>query len=138
MLPFENLSPDPDDAYFAAGMQDEIVSQLTKISGLRVIPVRPGSGAQRSIPEVVRDLNVATALGGSVYYSEGRVRVTPRLTEAATGVSLWSDSYERELSDIFAIQSEIALDVARALRLELSAAERQRIEQRADRRSASP
>ena len=93
-----------------------------------MIPVRPGAGAQRSIPEVVRGLNVATVLGGSVYYSEGRVRVTPRLTDAATGVSLWSNSYERELSDIFAIQSEIALDVARALSVELSAAERERVE----------
>jgi TolB-like protein len=128
VMPFENLSPDPGDAYFAAGMQDEIVSQLTKISGLRVIPVRPADSAQASVADVVRDLNVATALGGSVYYAGGRVRVTPRLTQAATGVSLWSDSYERELSNIFAIQSEIALDVAHALRLELSDTERQRIE----------
>ncbi len=96
VLPFENLSPDPDDAYFAAGMQDEIVSQLTKISGLRVIPVPPGAGAQRSIPDIGRDLNVATVLDGSVHYSEGRVRVTPRLTQATTGVNLWSDTYERE------------------------------------------
>ena len=73
---------------------------------------------------MVRGLNVATVLGGSVYYSEGRVRVMPRLTEVATGVSLWSDSYERELSDIFAIQSEIALEVARALSVEFSAVER--------------
>jgi adenylate cyclase len=128
VLPFENLSPEPDDAYFAAGMQDEIVSQLTKLRTLSVIPVRPGDGPRASIAEVVRGLNVATVLGGSVYYAEGRVRVTPHLTEVATGKSLWSDSYERELSDFFAIQSEIALEVARALSLQLSAVERERIE----------
>ena len=128
VLPFENSSPDPGDAYFAAGMRDEIVSQLTKISGLRVFPVRLGSGAQRSIADVGRDLNVATVLGGSVHYAEGRVRVNTHLTEAATSENLWSDSYERELSDIFAIQSDIALDVAHALSLELSAAERDRVE----------
>jgi TolB-like protein len=122
------LSPDPEDAYFAAGMQDEIVSQLTKISGLRVFPVRPGSAAQVSLPEIMRGLNVATVLGGSVRYSEGRVLVTPHLTEAASGETRWSDSYERDLKDIFAIQHDIALAVAQALRLELSAAERQRVE----------
>ncbi|HVJ23230.1 MAG TPA: winged helix-turn-helix domain-containing protein, partial [Burkholderiales bacterium] len=126
VLPFENLSPNPDDAFFAAAMQDEIVSQLTKISGLRVIPVRPAAGAHRS-SDVASRLNVAATLGGSVYYSDGRVRVTPGLTEVATGVSLWSNSYERDLGDIFAIHREIALDVAHALRVELSVSERRRI-----------
>jgi len=127
VLPFENLSPDPDDV-IAAGMQDEIVSRLTKISGLRVFLVPPGAGAQRSIQDIGRDLNVATVLGGSVRYSEGRVRVTPRLTQATTSENLWSDTYERERSDIFAIQSDIALDVAHALSLELSVIERERVE----------
>jgi TolB-like protein/DNA-binding winged helix-turn-helix (wHTH) protein len=128
VLPFENLSPDPADAYFAASMRDEVVSQLTKIRGLRVIPVRPVMGAQRRIAEIGRDLNVATVLDGSVYYADGNVRVTPRLTDAAAGVSLWSNSYARARSDIFEIQADIALDVARALTLELSAAERERVE----------
>ena len=128
VLPFENISPDPDDANFAAGMQDAILNQLTKLSGLSVIPVQPGTGAQPPLAEVVRNFNVATLLSGAVYYSGGRVRVTPRLTQAATGVSLWSNSYERDLGDIFAIQSEIALDVARELSVELSTAERQRVE----------
>jgi TolB-like protein/DNA-binding winged helix-turn-helix (wHTH) protein len=127
VLPFENLSPDPSDASFAVGMQDEIVTQLTKIHGLRVIPVRTPAAGPLS-PNVVRDLNVAATLGGNVSYSEGRVRVTPHLIEAATGVSLWSNRYERELNDIFAIQSEIALDVARELRFELTDSERRRIE----------
>ncbi len=128
VLPFENQSPDPNDAFFAAGMQEEIVSQLTKISGLRVFLVRPIGGSQASIADVARELNVATALGGSVYYSEGRVRVTPRLTQAASGATVWSQSYERELRDIFVIQSDVALDVARALSLELSVRERERVQ----------
>jgi TolB-like protein/DNA-binding winged helix-turn-helix (wHTH) protein len=126
VLPFEDLSPELDDAHFAAGMQDAVVNQLTKLRALSVIPVRSGNGAH-AIPEIVRTLDVATMLGGSVYYTKGRVRVTPRLVDIATGKSLWSDSYERELSDIFAIQGEIALEVARALSLELSAVERERI-----------
>ena len=131
------LESQPDDAFFAAGMQDEIVSQLTKISGLRVFPVRPSAGAHGVDPGDRRGLNVATTLGGSVYYSDGRVRVTPHLTEAATGESLWSETYERELRDIFAIQSEIALEVAQALSVELSLAERDTCRTRADRESAS-
>ena len=128
VLPFENLSPDADDAYFAMSMQDEIVSQLTKISSLAVFPMQPDSGVPRSIPEVGRDLNVATALGGSVHYAEGRMRVNTHLIETATNRNLWSNSYEHERSEIFAIQSDIALDVAEALRLELSADERERVE----------
>lgn len=128
VVPLDNSSPAVADAYFGAAMQDEIVSQLTKVDGLSVVPVRPAGAADVSIPDIVRRLNVATTLGGSVYYAEGRVRVVLRLTDTATGVSLWSDSYDRELRDIFAVQSEIALDVAHALRLELSANERERIE----------
>ena len=128
VLPFENLSPNAEDALFAAAMQDEVVSQLTKVSGLRVIPVRPGTGTPEAVREIVRDLNAATTLGGSVYYSEGRLRVTPRLTDAATGASLWAHPYEFERRDTFAIQSEIALEVAHALSVELSLAERARIE----------
>jgi TolB-like protein/DNA-binding winged helix-turn-helix (wHTH) protein len=128
VLPFENLSLDPTDAYFAAGMEDEISSQLTKLRGFSVIPVQPGTDVQRPVADVLRELNVATVLSGSVSYSRGRVKVTPRLTQAGTGVALWSKSYERDLSDIFAIQSEIALDVASELSVELSAAERERVE----------
>lgn len=128
VLPFENLSPDPADAYLAVAMQDELVSELTKIGGLRVIPVRPGTGGLPAIPELGRDLEVASVLYGSVYHAEGRVRVTPRLIEPAAGVSLWSDSYERDRRGIFGIQAEIALEVARALRLEPSAAERENVQ----------
>jgi TolB-like protein/DNA-binding winged helix-turn-helix (wHTH) protein len=128
VLPFENLSPDDEDAYFAAAIQDEIVSQLTKISGLRVIAVRRSDGDQNAIAAVGRDLDVATVLGGRVYSADGRVRVTPHLTDTATGVSRWSDSYDREKSAFLEIQADIALDVARALSLELSVAERRNVQ----------
>jgi TolB-like protein len=128
VLPFENVSPTAEDAYFGIGMQDAIVSQLTKLNALSVLPVRSVDG-QPSSQADLEGLNVSAALSGAVYYSEERVRVTPRLIDVATGVSLWSNSYERELRDIFAIQSEIAIDVAGALRLELSVGERERIEQ---------
>ena len=128
VLPFENLSPNPDDASFAAAMQDEIVGQLTKLSGFHVIAVRPGTGAPEGVAEIVRTLPVATTLGGSVYYADGRLRITPRLTDTATGESRWAQAYERERRDIFAVQSEIALEVARELSVELTRAERTRIE----------
>jgi DNA-binding winged helix-turn-helix (wHTH) protein/TolB-like protein len=128
VLPFDNLSLDLKDANVAAVMQEELVNQLTQLQGLRVMPVRPGPGMQRAIPEIARDLNVATVLGGSVHYSEGRARVTARLTDGTTGFAVWSDSYELERSDILVIQRDIALDVARELRVELSAAERERFE----------
>jgi len=127
VLPFDNLSPDPADAYLATAMQDELVSQLTKIGSLRVIPLRPGAGGLPAIQELARDLKVASVLEGSVYQAEGRVRVTPRLTDRAN-VALWSSSYERERSDIFAIHADIALEVARALRVQPSVAERENVE----------
>jgi TolB-like protein/DNA-binding winged helix-turn-helix (wHTH) protein/Flp pilus assembly protein TadD len=122
VMPFENSGPDPAQGYFAIGMQDEIVSQLLKINGLRVFRVQP------SDPEIVRRLNVEVVLGGSVNYADGRVHVSTHLARTATGESLWSDSYEREEGAIFAIQSSIALDVAQELSIELSEKERTRIE----------
>jgi len=122
VMPFENRSPYPAQTDFAIGMQDEIVSQLLKINGLRVFRVRPAD------PEIVRRLNVEVVLGGSVSYADGHIHVSTHLARAATGESLWSDSYEREQGAIFAIQSSIALDVAQELSIELSDAERTRIE----------
>jgi len=128
VLPFDNSSPDADHSYFAAGMQPEIVNQLAKIDGLRVFPIGLTDGTQRPLTEVLRDLDVATVLRGSVHHADGRVRVNIQLTETATSEILWSDSDEREFRDFFAIQSGIALNVARALRVELSSAERTSIQ----------
>ena len=130
VLPFDNLSPDPDDAYFAVGIHEEILSQLTKLGDLRVASrtsVQGYAGTQKPTPEIARELNVETVLDGSVRYADGQVLVTVHLSDGATNATLWSESYEHEFSNIFAIQSEIALNVARALKAELLPAERERV-----------
>jgi TolB-like protein/DNA-binding winged helix-turn-helix (wHTH) protein len=130
LLPFDNLSPDPDDAYFAVGIHEELLNQLTKVGDLRVASrtsVQSYAGTQKSTPEIARELNVETVLDGSVRYADGRVVVTTRLSDGASNTTLWSESYDREFSNIFAIQSEIALNVARALRAELLPAEREKV-----------
>ncbi len=132
VLPFENLSPDPDEAYFATGLHDEILSQLAKLSNLSVISrtsMLRYANSDLSIPEIARELNVGTVMEGSVRYADGRVRITTQLIDAATDEHLWSETYEREFSDIFAIESDIAMNVANALEAEFSLEEQQRIEE---------
>lgn len=131
VLPFENLSPDPEDAYFAAGIHEEILSYLTKIKDLSVIArtsVRKYADTEKSISEIARELGVGTVMEGSVRYAGERVRVTAQLIDAATDNHLWSEVYERDLADVFAIQADIAARIAEALEAELSAAELQGIE----------
>jgi TolB-like protein/DNA-binding winged helix-turn-helix (wHTH) protein len=130
VLPFDNLSPAPEDAYFAVGIHEEILNQLTKVGDLRVASrtsVQSHAGTQKATPEIARELNVETVLDGSVRYADGRVLVSTRLNDGASNTSLWSESYDREFSNIFALQSEIALSVARALKAELLPAEREQI-----------
>jgi TolB-like protein len=130
VLPLDNLSPDPEDAYFAVGIHEEILNQLTKLADLHVAArtsVRGYAGTEKPTPEIARELNVETVLDGSVRYAEGHVLVTMHLSNGATNESLWSQSYERELSNIFAIQSDIALKVTQALKAELLPAERERV-----------
>jgi TolB-like protein/DNA-binding winged helix-turn-helix (wHTH) protein len=130
VLPFDNLSPDPDDAYFAVGLHEAILSQLANIREMRVIArasVLGYDGTQKPIPVIARELGVETVLDGSVRYADGQVLVTMHLSDGATNTSLWSESYEREFSTIFTIQNDIALDVARALKTELVPDERERV-----------
>jgi TolB-like protein/DNA-binding winged helix-turn-helix (wHTH) protein len=130
VLPFTNLSPNPDHAYFAVGIHEELLNQLTKIEDLRVASrtsVQGYAGTQKATPEIARELNVETVLDGSVRYAEGQVAVTVRLSDGASNTLVWSQSYEFEFSDILAIQSEIALNVARALKAELLPAERDQV-----------
>jgi TolB-like protein/DNA-binding winged helix-turn-helix (wHTH) protein len=130
VLPFDNLSPDPDDAYFAIGLHEAILSQLANVREMHVIArasVLGYDGTQKPIPQIARELNVETVLDGSVRYADGQVVVTMHLSDGATNTSLWSDSYEREFSTIFAIQNDIALEVTRALRAELLPTERERV-----------
>lgn len=126
VLPLANISPDVNDAYFAAAIHEEILNQLGKLKQLNVIArttMRQYESTTKGIPEIAAELNVQTVMEGAVRYADDRVRVSAQLIDAITGVQLWSEDYERKFDDIFAIQSDIALQVASALRAELTPAE---------------
>ena len=131
MLPFDNLSPDPNNAFFAAGIHDEVLNQLGKLKSLNVIArtsVMQYANAARPITEIARELNVETVMEGSVSYAEGRVAVRAQLIDANTGVHLWSDSYDREFADVFGIQADIAMNIANALDATFSDEEQENLE----------
>ena len=127
VLPFANLSPDPDNAFFAAGIHDTILNELAKISDMHVISrsamLRYADGLT-SIPQVAEELRVGTVMEGSVQYAGGRVLVTAQLIDPATNAHLWSENYDREFADIFAIQADIATQIAAAMKTQLTADER--------------
>ncbi|HEX7080757.1 MAG TPA: winged helix-turn-helix domain-containing protein [Gammaproteobacteria bacterium] len=126
VLPFQNLSPLAEHAYFAAGMHEEVLSRLGRIRGLevkgRTSVLRYAEGTT-PIETIVRELAVAAVLEGSVRYAAERVRVSVRLVDAG-GTELWSETYDDELGDVFAIQADIAERIAAALAAELTPAER--------------
>jgi TolB-like protein/Tfp pilus assembly protein PilF len=130
VLPFENLSRDPDNAYFVDGTQDEILTRLAKISALKVIS-RTSTTRYTSHPnnlrEIARELGVANILEGSVQRAEGAVRVNVQLIEAETDSHLWAETYDRDIKNIFSVESEIAQNVADALRAKLLPAETARV-----------
>src|SRR5437016_2469264 len=130
VLPFENLSRDPDNAYFVDGIQDEILTRLSKISALKVIP-RTSTMRYASHPpnlrEIAQQLGVANIPEGSVQRAEGAVRVNVQLIEAETDSHLWAETYDREVKNIFSVESEVAQNVADALRAKLLPAETARI-----------
>jgi TolB-like protein/DNA-binding winged helix-turn-helix (wHTH) protein len=130
VLPFDNLSPDPGDAFFAVGLHEAILSQLANVREMHVVArasVQGYAGTRKPTSVVARELNVETVLDGSVRYADGQVLVTMHLSDGATNTSLWSDSYEHDFSKIFTIQTDIALKVAKALKAELLPAERGRV-----------
>ena len=118
VLPFVNMSADPEQEYFSDGISEELLNLLAKIPELRV-PARTSSfqfkGQNLDIADVAKQLNVAHVLEGSVRKADVRIRVTAQLIEAETGYHLWSDTYDRELTDIFAIQDEISASIVDAL-----------------------
>jgi TolB-like protein len=132
-LPFENLSRDPDNAYFAIGIQDEILTRLAKIAALKVISrtstqqyaTRPGN-----LSEIANQLGVANILEGSVQKAGAEVHINTQLIRAATNEHLWAESYTRKLDNIFAVEAEVALAVAEALKAKLSGAEQQALGQK--------
>ena len=123
VLPFDNLSRDPDNAYFAEGIQDEILTRLAKVADLKVIS-RTSTQRFKSAPSDLRDiakqLGVMHILEGSVQKANDQIRVNVQLINAATAAHLWADTYDRKLTDIFAVESEIAKSIADALRAKLS------------------
>ncbi|HEX9703990.1 MAG TPA: tetratricopeptide repeat protein, partial [Gemmatimonadales bacterium] len=123
VLPFVNMSPDPENAYFSDGLSEEIIAALSRIGGLRVA-ARTSSFAlrdRRLDARAIGDtLGVAAVLEGSVRKDGNRLRVTAQLIDAATGYHIWSDEYNRELEDIFAVQEQIASAIAGALELRLT------------------
>ncbi len=132
VLPFENLSPDPDNAYFAAGIHEEILNQLAKLSALNVIArtsVLRYADGETSILDIARELNVETIMEGSVRYADDQVRISAQLIDPETGAHLWSDVYQRDFADIFAIQADIAMNIANALEAEFSDVDRESIAQ---------
>src|SRR6187200_3239341 len=133
VLPFENLSSDKENAFFADGVQDEILTNLARITDLKVISrtsvMQYKTGLQRNLREIGQQLGVAHLLEGSVQRAANRVRVNAQLIDARTDAHLWAQTYDRDLADVFAIQSEIAQAIADQLQAKLSPNEKKAIEQ---------
>jgi serine/threonine-protein kinase len=127
VLPFDNLSRDPDNAYFAEGVQDEILTRLAKVADLKVIS-RTSTQKYKSAPDnlraIARQLGVANILEGSVQKANDRVRVNVQLINASNDAHLWADIYDRQITDIFAAESEIAKSIAATLQAKLTGSER--------------
>jgi TolB-like protein/Tfp pilus assembly protein PilF len=130
VLPFENLSRDPDNAYFADGIQEEILARLSKIADLKVIS-RTSTKKYKSNPnnlrEIAQQLGVANILEGSVQKSADQVRVNVQLINATKDAHLWGEIYDRKLTDVFAVESDIAKTIAETLRVRFSGAEQSAI-----------
>jgi serine/threonine-protein kinase len=133
VLPFTNLSKDQENAFFADGVQDEILSNLAKVADLQVISrtsvMLYKAGNPRNLREIGQQLGVAHVLEGNVQRAGGKVRVNAQLVDTRTDKHLWGQTYDRELADVFAIQSEIATSIAQQLQARLSAREKTAIEQ---------
>src|SRR5881398_3210179 len=128
VLPFENLSRDPDNAYFADGIQDEILTRLAKIADLKVISrtsTQHYKSAPENLSEIAQQLGVAHILEGSVQKSGDAVRVNVQLIKAANDSHLWADTFDRKLTDIFSVESEVAKTIAEQLRAKLTGQEEQ-------------
>ena len=131
VLPFENLSDEKENAYFADGVQDDILTNLSRIGDLKVISrtsVMPYRGRTQNVREIGKALGVATILEGSVRRSGNRVRVNVQLIDASTDEHLWANDYDRDLTDVFAIQTDLAQKIASELSAKLSPSEKAQIE----------
>ena len=134
VLPFENLSDDKQNAYFADGVQDEILTNLARVADLKVISrtsvMQYKASAQRNLRDIAKTLGVSHVVEGSVQRSGGRVHVSAQLIDATTDMHLWGESYDRELADVFAIENELAEQIVSQLKSKLSPQEKAAIEQK--------
>ncbi len=134
VLPFANLSADKENAFFTEGVQDDILTALAKVADLKVISrtsvASYVAGPHRDLREIGQELGVANVLEGSVRRAGGKVRVTVQLIEMHTNRHLWAETYDRDLADVFAIQSDIAQQIATALEAKLAPEEKARLEAR--------
>jgi adenylate cyclase len=133
ILPFASFSPDPDDVFFADGITDEIISTVAGISGLSVISrtsVMGYKGTTKKVEEIGRELRVGSILEGSFKKAGNMMRVTTQLIDVASDRHLWAQNYDRNLDDVFAVQSDIAKQVADSLRVRILSPERERIERK--------
>jgi TolB-like protein/Tfp pilus assembly protein PilF len=131
VLPFENFSPEKDNAFFAQGIQDEIITTLSRISGLRVISrtsTARYSSAPENLPEIARQLRVSHVLEGSVQKAGDRVHINVQLIRADDDAHLWAQSYDRQLTDIFGVEAEVAKMIADSLQATLSPKEKTSVE----------
>ena len=130
VLPFENMSGDPENEYFSDGIHEEIIAQLSKIRGLKVISrtsVMRYKKSQQPAREIGHALGVSHLLGGSVRRAGQRVRITAQLVDSDTDENLWAETYDRDMSDVFAIQSEVAEQIAERMQTRMTLGERSRI-----------
>jgi len=130
VLPLENLSGDPSQEYFADGMTDALIGDLTKIGALRVVSrtsVMRYKGSRKLLPEIAHDLSVDTVLAGSVMRSGERVRIAVQLIDAAYDRNLWSESYERDIPNVLGLQRDVAQAIAREIRIKLTPLEQARL-----------
>ena len=133
VLPFENLSEEKQNEYFADGVQDQILTDLSQIADLKVISrtsvMQYKSGVARNLREIGQQLGVAHLLEGTVQRAANKIRISAQLIDARTDAQLWAQTYDRDLADVFAIQSEIAKAIADQLQAKLSPNEKKAIEQ---------
>jgi len=133
VLPFENLSPDPDQEYFSDGLTEEVISDLSKVHSLRVISRSSAmtfKGTKKTIPEIARQLNVEHVLEGSVRKAGNNIRITAQLIDAASDAHIWAEKYSGTLDDVFDVQEKVSRSIVDALKLKLTPEESQRIAER--------
>ena len=130
VLPLENLSHDPEQEYFADGMTETLIMNLSKIDTLRVVSRTSAmqyKGTKKTLPEIAKELNVDGVIEGSVMRSGTRVRITAQLLQARTDRHVWADTYDRDLVDILRLQSEVAEAVAQQVRIQLTPEQQARL-----------